>query len=72
VYEDMTINDAFREAMQFIEQIFQEKVIVGIKTIEGQWKGSVSFSPETLIETLPFRPTYIRSWLGTYDASFEE
>lgn len=67
MYENLSFDDMFKSAMQFVNALYHEEIIVGIQMIDGQARGGVALSPQTLQRDLPFQVTYIRSWLGTYD-----
>lgn len=62
-----TMNEIFSQAMQFIQAVFNEEIIVGIRMVDGEWKGSTSFTPQMLSQELSLPVTYTRSWLGTFD-----
>jgi hypothetical protein len=67
MYENIDFDDMFQSAMQFVNAIFHEEVIVGIQMIDRQLSSAVALTPQTSQRDLPFQVTYIRSWLGTYD-----
>ncbi len=71
VFQETTIDEAFQEAVTFIEGIFREDIIVAIKMENGTWKGS-SLLLATDVDTVqPSEVTYTRSWLGTYKQNYE-
>ena len=66
-WSDVPDDRAFDEALAFIEDILEERVVVGVVMNGDQWVGSSLLEPGEWPEKQPHEMSYLRSWLGTYD-----
>jgi hypothetical protein len=66
-----TPEEVFEHARMFINDILNEKLIVGIKTLDGKPISSRILLAEALDEIQAGAVSYIRSWRGTYNRTYE-
>jgi hypothetical protein len=61
----------FEAAIAFIDGLLCEDIVVGVKVADGALQASRSYRASDIAAILPGDVTYTRSWLGTYNRSYE-
>lgn len=70
VSNGLTEEEEFTKPFEFIEDILQERVVMGSVTRGSEWRGSVHQKPgeePNLSHVSNFDTIRLRSWKGTYD-----
>ena len=61
----------FLEALENIEDILSEKTIIAVSMNGDQLCGSTNIKPGEIPKLIKGSRTYVRSWLGTYNAEYQ-